>query len=275
VIVRSTEFPAGRTAKVNAQIAKLVQRGGKRVVVEDADWRKLAAFRAFRKDHAKQPEFADWLRDGQPLTQLASLRQILDLDDWLKAKPLPAGDGAPKAPTAPAPVIPPVADAGALLLGTRAGLTGGAVTLTPQELTYHSAFLGGTGSGKTTAALNLIEQLLERGIPAVLLDRKGDLCRYADPAAWQRPLADPQQTTRRQRLRERLQIALYTPGEPSGRPLTIPLMPEGVDQMPTLEREQLAGFAAAGLAGMMGLKNRGVDLSLQAILRKAIEVLDA
>ena len=58
------------------------------------------------------------------------------------------------------------------------------MTLDPQELTQHAAFLGGSGSGKTTAALNLIEQLLERGVPAVLLDRKGDLCRYADPAAW-------------------------------------------------------------------------------------------
>src|SRR5439155_22453522 len=176
------------------------------------------------------------------LTQAGALRQILDLDDWLKAKPLSAGDGSPQPSMPPAPATPPVAAAaGSLLLGTRSGLAGGPVTLTPQELTYHSAFLGGTGSGKTTAALNLIEQLLERGIPAVLLDRKGDLCRYADPEAWQRPLADPQQTARRQRLRQRLQIALYTPGEPSGRPLTIPLMPEGVDQMPTLDREQLAG----------------------------------
>ena len=32
------------------------------------------------------------------------------------------------------------------------------------------------------------------------------------------------------RLRQRLQIALYTPGESNGRPLTIPLMPEGVEK---------------------------------------------
>ena len=40
----------------------------------------------------------------------------------------------------------------------------------------HAAVLGGSGSGKTTLALSLIEQLLLKGIPAVLIDRKGDLC---------------------------------------------------------------------------------------------------
>lgn len=141
-----------------------------------------------------------------------------------------------------------------LSLGTRAGLTGGPVTLDPQELTRHAAFLGAPGSGKTTAALNLIEQLLERGVPAVLLDRKGDLCRYADDTAWQRPLADEQQAARRQRLRERLDVAVFTPGQPSGRPLTIPIVPDGLDQLPTFEREQLAGYAAAALGSMMGYK---------------------
>src|SRR5262249_60838296 len=100
-------------------------------------------------------------------------------------------------------------------------------------------------SGKTTAALNLIEQLLERGIPAVLIDRKGDLCRYADPSAWQQPLSDPRQAARRQRLRQRLDVAVYTPGNPTGRALLIPRAPEGTDQLPTPQRAQLAGFPAA------------------------------
>src|SRR5438270_3799495 len=32
----------------------------------------------------------------------------------------------------------------------------------PNEFVQHAAFLGGSGSGKTTAALNLIEQLLDQ-----------------------------------------------------------------------------------------------------------------
>ena len=53
------------------------------------------------------------------------------------------------------------------------------MALDPAELTRHAAFLGASGSGKTTVALAIIEQLLLRGIPAILIDRKGDLCRYA------------------------------------------------------------------------------------------------
>ena len=145
------------------------------------------------------------------------------------------------------------------------------MTVAPQELTYHAAFLGGSGSGKTTAALNLIEQLLLRGVPAVLVDRKGDLCRYADPAAWEEP-ADPARAERRRALRERLDVALFTPGAAGGRPLALPIVPTGLGQLPEADREQLAGFAAAALAGMMGYKLKGPDPKL-AILSKAVEVL--
>jgi Bacterial protein of unknown function (DUF853) len=47
-----------------------------------------------------------------------------------------------------------------------------------------------------------------------------------------------------------------------------------VGQLPTAEREQIAGFAAAALASMMGYKLRGPDPKL-AILGKAVEVLAA
>ena len=53
------------------------------------------------------------------------------------------------------------------------------MTIDPGDLTRHAAFLGAPGSGKTTAALCVVEQLLLRGIPAILVDRKGDLCSYA------------------------------------------------------------------------------------------------
>jgi hypothetical protein len=56
-------------------------------------------------------------------------------------------------------------------------LTPAPVTFEPDEFVHQAAFLGGTGSGKTTAALNLIEQLISSAVPAGLLDRKGDLCR--------------------------------------------------------------------------------------------------
>jgi DNA helicase HerA-like ATPase len=151
---------------------------------------------------------------------------------------------------------------------------GGVVALDPEELKQHAAFLGATGSGKTTAVLNLVEQLFMRDIPAILVDRKGDLCRYADPAAWEEPLTDSHATERRRQLRERVAVSLYTPGHPDGRPLTLPVVPEGIDRLPSAEREQLAGYAAAALGGMLSYTARSHRTKL-AILQKAIEVLAA
>jgi energy-coupling factor transporter ATP-binding protein EcfA2 len=271
VLVRSTEFPASPKAAISKQVAEVIRRGGRRVVVENADWRRMAAFQEFSRQRGARPDFKDWRSTSCPLSQTPSLRKILNIDALVKQGPAPraAAEQAKKAPAA-APEAP--ARAGPLLLGTKAGLTGGAVTVDPQELLQHAAFLGGSGSGKTTAALNLIEQLLERGTPAVLLDRKGDLCRYADPQAWATEGPD---AARRERLRQRLDVAVFTPGAPDGRPLTLPVVPDGLDTVPTLEREQIAGYAAAALGGMMGYKPRGTDAQCQAILRKAIEVLAA
>ncbi len=279
VVMRSTAFPASPTAAVSKHLAAILKRGGRRVVIENADWRTMLALRQFQTQSGKQPAFAAWLRENKPLSQLASLRHALGLDtlvkQWTAATPSarPTDRAKPTLANVPAAAVRPAEPTGPLLLGTRAGLTGGAVTVEPGELTQHAAFLGGSGSGKTTVALNLIEQLLERGIPAVLLDRKGDLCRYADPTAWQAPLADPQQAARRQRLRERLVVSVFTPGNPAGRALNLPVVPEGMDQLPTHDREQLAGYAAAALGGMLNYKPRGTDQKCQAILRKAIEVM--
>ncbi len=271
VLVRSTEFPSSPKAAISKQIAEVVRRGGRRVVVENADWRRMAAFQEFRQQHGRRPDFQEWRGASRPLSQAPSLRQILGLDALVKQGPAPAGPTPAKKPATPEPEKVAV-DSGPLHLGTKAGVTGGAVAVEPQELLQHAAFLGGSGSGKTTAALNLIEQLLERGVPAVLLDRKGDLCRYADPAAW--AVGGPE-AARRERLRRRLDVAVFTPGAPDGRPLTLPVVPDGLDTVSTLEREQIAGYAAAALGGMMGYKPRGTDAMCQAILRKAIEVLAA
>ena len=283
ILVRSTPFPKSPSAIVSKCIANLVVPIGKgrRVVVENTDSRTMAAFRDFHTKEQTAAEFPGWQKQGRPLGNLPALRTILNLDALLVRRPSSASlsialpvaappTGSPK----PAAQAVPSATASAsdsLLLGTIRGMSPSAVTITPHELTYHAAFLGGSGSGKTTAALNLIEQLLVRGVPAVLVDRKGDLCRYADPAAWEEP-TDSAHLERRRALRERLDVALFTPGGAAGRPLALPVVPADLAQLPEADREQLAGYAAAALAGMMGYKVKGPDPKL-AILSKAIEVL--
>ncbi len=283
-IVRTTNFP--KSGKAATQIAGMLKRHGRTVVVADSDWRRMLAFEAFRKQHQQRPEFAAWQKDARPLGELDSLQKILKLSDLAATAPArvaarpPAAATTQSAPASPGPDVPVQAPTGgtttgALVLGHTLGVMQAPVIFEPNEFSQHAAFLGGTGSGKTTAALNLIEQLLARGIPAVLLDRKGDLCRYADPGAWERPLGDPARAAARQALRNRLDVALFTPGEPNGRPLVLPVVPPGFDQLPEADRERFAQYAAAALGSMIGFKSADADKAQRAILAKAIETVAA
>jgi hypothetical protein len=283
-LVRTTDFPTSKASEVVKQIARMLKRDGRRVVVADADWRRMLAFEAFCQQHTTRPDFAAWQKAARPLSELDSLQKILKLS--APAAPLrpAAREQPPTAPLArpdPAPTtrvdqIPsPAAGTAPLVLGNTLGLTRNAVTFEPNDFTHHAAFLGGTGSGKTTAALNLIEQLLAYDIPAVLLDRKGDLCRYADPAAWERTLTDASRAPRRPALRAKLDVAVFTPGEPNGRPLGLPVVPPGFDQLTEADRERFSQYAAAALGSMIGFKSSDKDKGQRAILAKAIETLAA
>jgi hypothetical protein len=109
----------------------------------------------------------------------------------------------------------------------------------------------------------------------VLLDRKGDLCRYADPVAWKRALSDPVRNSARQFLRDKLDVAVFTPGEPAGRLLALPVVPPEFDQLPEADRERFSQYAAAALGSMIGFKSSDADKGQRAILAKAIETLAA
>jgi len=275
VLVRSTEFPKDVKQVASKEIAKIMAPVGKgrRAVVADADWRALAAFRVFHASHHAKPGFAEWQRADQPLSGVTVLRTVLDLDGRVLAKPVAPAPALPKsAPPAPLPPKPaPISTVHGIVLGTTRSAVPASVELTTDELCRHAAFLGGSGSGKTTAALTIIEQVLLSGVPVVLLDRKGDLARYADPEAWSEVEPDAGRAARRQQFRERIETVLYTPGTDQGRPLRIPIAPETAG-LTTAETEQMAQASAAALAQMMGYTQRSPDPKV-VILQKAIEVL--
>ncbi|RYZ41451.1 MAG: ATP-binding protein [Myxococcaceae bacterium] len=163
---------------------------------------------------------------------------------------------------------------GAMRIGTSESvITSQTVFVHPDELTKHSAFLGGSGSGKTTLALNLIEQLLLQGIPALLVDRKGDLAAYARDEAWEEELKDPALAERRRLLRERVDVALYTPGRSDGRPLAIPLVPRGLEELPPEERDQSVQQAAEAISSMLEYRNSPRDRAAKALLAQALRLL--
>jgi len=148
------------------------------------------------------------------------------------------------------------------------------VTLNMSVMKRHAAVLGGSGSGKTTLALSIIEQLLLKGIPAILIDRKGDLASYANPDVWR--ATDNELNERRgerEKLADSIDVAVYTPGRATGRPISITLLPRGTNELPDHEQQLLANLSAAAIGDMLHLKNSATHQKLSGTLSVALRIL--
>jgi hypothetical protein len=155
-----------------------------------------------------------------------------------------------------------------------------------RDLVTHAVCVGMTGSGKTGLCIALIEEAAIDGVPALLIDPKGDLAnlmltfpdlRGADflpwvneeearrkgvePAAyaeaqaalWKKGLAEwGQDGERIRRLREAADFAIYTPGSSAGIPLSILKSFQAPDKVVLddgdLRRERVATTATSLLA---------------------------
>ncbi|MDV6344558.1 type IV secretory system conjugative DNA transfer family protein [Nitrosomonas sp. Is37] len=180
-------------------------------MVADSDWRTMVAMASFQQEYESHPKFLDWLHTEQPLLSLPSLQQILDienLDSTQRPNPGVSMEGEKNKNTIPLTVIP--TNPSHLRIGVTQDYQSRPYEINHADLVRHAAFLGGSGSGKTTLALNIIEQLLLEGVPAILLDRKGDLYSYALEAAWQTPISDPVRAQMHDKLRAKIEIAVYT-----------------------------------------------------------------
>ncbi|HTI51172.1 MAG TPA: helicase HerA-like domain-containing protein, partial [Planctomycetaceae bacterium] len=286
VIVRSTDFPSGPATKIAMLLGEFLTRGGRRTVVEDSHWRQMLAFRAFHERNHAHPDYAAWRQADRPLAGLKPLIDILQLDrlpsglaSGTNTVPAPTRAAQPPRATELSAAPPPAAEPGPaaaphLSVGVTSDIRQARVDLELDECTRHVAFLGGSGSGKTTVALNLIEQLALAGVPSILIDRKGDLCGYAGDR-WHAPRAvdPPELAARRLRLKSLLDVTLYTPGSPLGNPLAIPLVPQDSRSLPAPERDHAAKVAAAALGGMLEFTASARDQKLHAILYQAILIL--
>jgi energy-coupling factor transporter ATP-binding protein EcfA2 len=184
------------------------------------------------------------------------------------AAPRPvAGTGAPAAspPSTPPPATTMVR------VGMSIAFRPQTIDISHEVMLRHTGVLGSTGSGKTTLALNLLEQLLEHGVPIILVDRKGDLAGYARQEWW-RAIQDPERQRRAQALAAATDVRLFTPGTRGGRPLGFGVVP-GLDGVPEHERGRLIQHAASALAAMMRLGEGSQDAARRAILAQAITVL--
>ncbi len=160
----------------------------------------------------------------------------------------------------------------------------------PDDLTTHAVCVGMTGSGKTGLCIDLLEEAALQGIPALMIDPKGDITNAllhfpdlkpadfepwvnpdqarredktieqaaADAAAlWKNGLADwgigPE---RIQALKDAAHFAIYTPGSEAGIPVNILASlkaPEiSWDENRELLVEKISGIVL-GLLGLVGL----------------------
>ena len=219
------------------------------------------------------PEADEWRYSDVPPDEGMS-QAWADWTGW-NAELTPGTSIAANDDVLPLPVI--LDDEGAnenSIFAGRESQTSRAVTLNKGIMKRHAAFLGGSGSGKTTLALSLIEQLLLRGIPAVLIDRKGDLCSYANPDVWLGSEGeDAERIADREKLGDCVDVAVYTPGRSSGRPISITLLPTGMNELPEHEQQLLANLSSAALGDMLHLKNSATHQKQSGTLSVALRIL--
>jgi hypothetical protein len=185
---------------------------------------------------------------------------------------------------------------GVFYLGRVHDLKAGKTTAQPllydsRDLVTHAVCVGMTGSGKTGLCIDLLEEAVLDGVPAIAIDPKGDLGNLllafpdlspadfrpwideeearregttpdahaaAQAELWRRGLADwDQDGDRIRRFREAADFAVYTPGSTAGRPLSIlrslAAPPAALHVDPELLGDRI-GTTVTGLLGLLGVE---------------------
>ncbi len=162
----------------------------------------------------------------------------------------------------------------------------------PDDLTTHAVVVGMTGSGKTGLCIDLLEEAALQGLPALMIDPKGDITNLLlhfpellpqDFQPWVNPdiarrLGQSQEQAaadaanrwreglaawdvppeRLQALQNAVHYAIYTPGSDAGIPVSIlaslKAPPIPWEQNRELLREKITGTVTA-LLGLVGLKD--------------------
>jgi hypothetical protein len=155
-----------------------------------------------------------------------------------------------------------------LWIGTSTSFEAEPVMLESASLLDHVAIVDSAGSGRIAAALNLVEQTLERDVPAILLDRTGEMSGYARPDWWQQS-DDPD---RARRLAERIEVRLFTPGIRGGRPLSAAVIPD-LSRVPKTDHDRAVRLAAGAVAATMRAGTSTDESERLAVLTQAIAVL--
>jgi hypothetical protein len=180
------------------------------------------------------------------------------------------------------------------------------VVLSASDFTTHGVIVGMTGSGKTGLGIVLIEECLTAGVPAILIDPKGDLgnlcltfpalaptdfepwvnegdaqkagqtvAEYAaaQAAAWRDGLASwgygPERIAA---LRSAVELTIYTPGSTAGVPVNVVgslQAPADTSDIETM-RDEIEGYVG-GLLGLVGIEADPLSSPEHILLSNLIE----
>ena len=177
-----------------------------------------------------------------------------------------------------------------------------------RDLVTHAACIGMTGSGKTGLCVGLIEEALLDGVPALVIDPKGDLSNLRltfpdltaeqfrpwindddarragldadafaarEAARWREGLARwGQSADRIQTLRRTADMTIYTPGSTAGVPVNVlgSFHPPAPDVLADAEalRERLT-TTTTGLLGLVGISGDAVQSREHILLATVLE----
>jgi hypothetical protein len=164
-----------------------------------------------------------------------------------------------------------------------------AVRYDPGDLTTHGVIVGMTGSGKTGLGIIFLEEALRAGLPALILDPKGDMTNllltfpnlapgdfrpWIDEAAARRDGKTPEEAAVAaaeswssglqgwgltaqdiSALRDSAEFTVYTPGSEAGIPLNVlgSLAPPSAGADTEVYRDEIEGFVT-GLLGLAGIE---------------------
>jgi hypothetical protein len=174
------------------------------------------------------------------------------------------------------------------------------------DLTTHGLCVGMTGSGKTGLSICLLEEAAIDGVPAIVVDPKGDLGNlmltfpelrpedfrpWIDESAaarkgltpeeaatqtaetWRKGLADwGQDAARIARLREAAQATLYAPGSTAGRPISVLRSLQAPADLTDMElvRDRIQSIVS-GLLALLGIEADPVRSREHILLSTVIE----
>ena len=162
-----------------------------------------------------------------------------------------------------------------------------------KDLVTHGVVLGMTGSGKTGLCLSLLEEAAMDGVPVIAIDPKGDIGNFllsfpgltpeefkpwvnADDARrkgrtveehaastaemWKKGLGEWGQTGERiRKMRETVDMAIYTPGSNAGLPVSILSSLDAPSDEIMEDREILSDRIESTVSSMLGLMNVNAD----------------